>query len=310
MSDQIAFIFNPASKNSIQVLEKYDLEHWAFKNFPQALWLKTQKPKHASQLAQKYAEEGVRKFVAIGGDGTLSEVAHGLMMAQCEKTPTLGLIASGTGCDFSRHLRSEYKPFRGVEWLKKTKTLKIDMGLLTLVKKGKKTQRYFINITHLGMGGDVTRIVNESKKKWGRLSYAAAIIEGIKSYEPFVAEIEIDERKIEARLMMFLVANGPYFGGGMKIAPAAKLDDGIFHSVFMREVSKFTLLKHLPAELTRLFMGRPMSSPMIHYDTLKKAKVKALDGRSFYIDIDGETDRVEEIHFEIVPKALPILLPK
>src|SRR5205809_4160238 len=192
---------------------------------------------HARELAANAAKQGTRLIIACGGDGTISEVANGII--ESNEQVELGILPGGTGSDFRRTLNLPTNIAEAARALRDGRTRVIDAGRVTFVNEsGERETRFFINVASLGMSTEVlSRTASGEAKKWipgfaprklsGKLSYAAATVQTTLAASPIEVHIQLDEEpERRLRVAEFCVANARFYGGAMQIAPDAKQDDG------------------------------------------------------------------------------------
>lgn len=252
----------------------------------------TKKPKEAISIA----EESIDKYdivVAVGGDGTVNEVAKGLIN---KGRGTLGIIPGGTGNDMAKSLGIHINPARALEVLCKKVKRDIDIGNVNGFN--------FLNIASVGFDAEV--VINNikiKKKIKSSFSYAISVVYTLFNFKKKKIEIEIDGKKIEEKIILLAVGNGKYYGGGMKILPMAKIDDGYFNICIVSRVSKLKLLYLFPT----IFKGNHIKYDK--YVKIYKAKtIKVNAEEEVYLNIDGEiVSKTKEILFSMEEKKLNVI---
>lgn len=266
----------------------------------------------AERLAIEFAAEGYDLVIAAGGDGTASEAADGLLQAATEghDRTALGLLPCGTGTDFARGLGLPDGVDAMLERTAGSAVRMMDVGRISYIDDhGALASRHFINIASLGLSGHVDRAVNADKRK-GRMPAKALFlwrtVTEFLNYRFDDVVITIDDGEpIEGRVALVAVANGPFFGGGMMIAPDASLDDGQFDIVILRAAGKVALMR----DIRLLYTGRHRSHPAVTILRGRKVLVEPAGGAaedSALVDIDGEAPGRIPAQFEIVPRALKL----
>ena len=265
-----------------------------------AVWHYTQAPGDAERLAREAANEGASLVVAVGGDGTVHEVVNGILGTSA----TLGIIPFGTGNDFARALGLHGDLAVACGALAQGETRRIDVG--TIEGRGTGGPRRFLVIAGTGYDAETARTVNEGISY---LSGAAAYVWGAiltaRQFTPFRLSLTWDDgEKIETPAMFVSVANTETTGGGMKIAPGAQPDDGLFDICLVREVGKWDLLR----QLTKVFDGSHVKHPAV---TMLRASRIALDADPPQpLLIDGEVCGTTPATITIQRQALPIMVSK
>jgi diacylglycerol kinase (ATP) len=304
------FIVNPVSRGGHNKKYIELLRRWIPTKFPKAVLAVTKRPGHASQLAGQAAQQGFQRVVAVGGDGTLHEVVNGLASLPAASQPAVGILSAGTGGDFVRSLHDEFSFPKDFSWLEGPKEIPMDIGKATLEKEdGATFEKFFINIADLGLSGEVSQRVNVSEKILGTWEYLySSLVAALRYQAPRVRISGISEagkeQDYEVELLLLVVANGKYFGGGMCIAPQAKMDDQKFEILLAEKVGYLTLLREIP----HLYLKEKIRHPKVHYGVGRKIRVQCLKGR-LAVDLDGEYFSAQRVCLELIPKGIKILVP-
>lgn len=225
------------------------------------------------EAARDAAERGFDVVVASGGDGTINEVVNGL--AEFEIKPRLGIIPTGTTNDFARALGIPRDVKKATEVILANHSMFLDIG--------KVNDRYFMNIAG---GGRLTELTYEVPSKLktvlGQLAYYIKGIEMLPSLKSINTKIELDDEVIEEDIMLFFVANTNSVGGFEKLAPDAKLDDGLFEIIILKQ----TNLAELLTIATLALRGAHLDHKQIIYRRSSHVRVTTED--KMQLNIDGE----------------------
>jgi len=271
----------------------------------------TQGPGDATRLAREALKAGAERVVAIGGDGTINEVVNGFFDdrgAPIAPDASFAVIPFGTGGDFRRTLQLPTELADAAAVIAANQRRRIDVGRLELTTpSGGRAVRMFANIASFGVSGVVDRLVNESGKKLGRLSFLAASARATWSYKNQRVQLVFDGKdRVEATINTVAIANGRYFGGAMMVAPNAEVDDGAFDVIAMGDFGFGDLL----ASGRRLFNGTHLTMDKV---TARRAKVVDAEpiepSAVVELDIDGENLGRLPARFEIVASALWVVVP-
>ena len=275
----------------------------------------TQRGGEASEIAEREARAGRRLVIACGGDGTINEVVNGLLRAGVDGGTELGVLPSGTGGDFRRTLGVPTRTADAARHLREGEARPLDAGRVTYVNaQGEEESRFFVNVASFGMGGDVINRVKTrsglpagaARLLGGKASFAAAALQAAFSFEKPAVRISLDGGP-ESQLTVanFCVANARYFGGGMKIAPDAKVDDGRFDVVAVGDVSALTVL----ASSYRLYLGTHLGMQEVRHALARRVRAASADGSVVKLEVDGELVGRLPAEFEILPAALRVRCP-
>ena len=297
-------IINPAAGNSqtefnwLKVKEILDQNKFEYDH------VFTEYPKHASEIAKKEVASGRDAIIAIGGDGTYSEVVNGMMAAKQEgSTLKFGVIASGTGNDFIRSAKIPNDFEENCRRIIDPHYVPIDVGMIDFKEKGENKKYYFVNSVGMGFDAEVIeRVQSGHKNGSGTIPFVKALLRVLPKYKPINVGISIDDEKfIPYKIMTAVVANGAYFGGGMMIAPDADIRDSLFNVVDVTEMSKARLLKIFPS----IYKGTHVKQKEV---VLNVAKKVVLNGPDFAtIQADGEVICHGPITVTMVPGALQMM---
>lgn len=267
----------------------------------------TQAPRDATRLCREALNAGAQMVVAVGGDGTISEVVNGFFDADgkpINDRAVLGILPFGTGGDLRKTLGIPKKLAKSSKVLAGRSTRRIDVGKMSYTDlNGETKQQYFANIASFGMSGLVDKLVNESSKAMGgRLAFAFATIRAMRRYETQVARFVIDDGEpFELPINISAVANGQFFGGGMRIAPEASIDDGLFDIVTLAPMKMTDLL----FRGGRVYKGTHLDFPEVTFLRGKKVRAEPVNTKDqILLDVDGETPGMLPATFEIMPAAL------
>ncbi|MCH8889629.1 MAG: diacylglycerol kinase family lipid kinase [Myxococcales bacterium] len=265
----------------------------------------TRAPRDAERIAREGVRSGIERIIVAGGDGTLSEVVTGLLSAQLGDYAVIGLLPLGTASDFARSLGQPPNVDAAIERLAAGKTLRVDAGRVTYrTDDRQEVTGYFANVASFGLSGVVDELVNRTTKVFGgRMSYMIGTVRGIARYRSGPVSISVDgELVFDGPLAVAAVANGPYFGGGMRIAPNARIDDGVFDWVIVPGMSRCALLRKFPL----LYRGSHIRDPQILQGRGRVIEACGVAG-PIRLDVDGESLGVLPARFELLPGAIRLI---
>jgi len=249
-------------------------------------------------LAQAAAEAQGSLLVVIGGDGTVNEVANGVAGTEAE----IAVLSSGTGQDFARTHGIPNNFDDAVRVALRGETRVIDLGRVELDDG---TTRFFANVGSAGMSGSVAQRANAMTKRFGgRATFFYALTREFLAWQNTRVVVELEDgARREGLLHDVIVANGNYHGGGMKLAPDAGQDDGLFDVVTIGDVSKLDFLTTAP----KLYSGRYLAHPKV--ELLRSASVAISADEPLPLEVDGEPIGTTPARFEVVPAALRLRVP-
>jgi diacylglycerol kinase (ATP) len=283
----IYFIVNPKARNGYCLTIWKKIETQLKRNRLGYLAFFTEYPGHGAVLAKQIAQKNHDQMIiiAVGGDGTVHEVLNGIIHFN---HITLGFIPGGSGNDFSRGFQIPTDPEEALKViirLLKDEASSIDIGQITMKDQ---THHFFINNMGVGFDALISFEVNQSQMKalfnklsMGRLIYVYFLLKKLFTYKTSTIDLSIDgHTHIFEHTWFVTVSNQPYYGGGMKIAPKAIPDDGLFEITVVHKLSRFKLLlvfisvfwgKHIHFKEVKTFKGRDISiepsiAQLVHAD--------------------------------------------
>ena len=247
-------------------------------------------PGECARLAAAGVDDGYTVILSVGGDGTANEVANGIMGSSA----TLALYPIGTGNDFARTLGYPRRRKRLAAFLAQATPRQIDAGLAN--------GRAFVNHASIGIGG----VVAERARGFGHyvgpvLGYATSSLAAIASFRPVEMRVTIDGERRDGRYLIVVASNGVRFGGGMRAAPKAELDDGWFDVSLAGDLGRRAAV----AALVKLYQGTHVDGARIH-----GVRGKAIDielDHALPMEMDGEVSRVRALSIRVDPRALRVL---
>lgn len=275
----------------------------------------TERSGHAIELAKKAAQNGRKFIVACGGDGTINEVANGILQSAAKECE-LGVLPSGTGGDFRRSLGIESNAAEATSQLRGGITKTVDVGKVTFQSRDDvRTERYFLNVSSFGLSAAVNeRVKAKDAFRWlpnevlrGKAKFAFSTLQEVLEIERTTIKIKIDDGDEKTlNTINFCIANARFFGGGMKIAPDAKIDDGFFDIINIGDIKTAKILLNA----YKLYNGTHLALEEVKSTRAKHIEVAPLDKKhDIYIETDGELPGKLPAVYEIVPQALKVRVP-
>jgi diacylglycerol kinase (ATP) len=245
------------------------------------------------------AEAGPRLVVAVGGDGTAHEVVNGLLDTRAQARPRLAVLQCGTGSDWQRTVPGPSRPEQVAAWLAGDRWSSIDVGRL----ESSSGRRHFLNAADVGIGAAVVRRAEVGVHALGgSVNFLYAAVVSLLRHRNTWVRMAIDGGPaVSIRVRTIAVANGAYFGGGMKIAPGARPDDGLFEVVVIGDVSRWLGLRSLPL----LYRGTHGRLRQVSFTSAREVRIEA--DQPVGIEADGELAGETPVTFSVVPHALDLL---
>jgi diacylglycerol kinase (ATP) len=267
----------------------------------------TERSGHATELTRQALREGAALIVAVGGDGTVSEVANGFFDGNQAVNPDaeLAVVCRGSGCDFIRTFGISKKTDKALDVAAGSKVRTIDVGVARFTgPDGKPTERYFVNVASAGMTGFAAEKANRSSKRLGAtITFAWVGLTTLIAYTNKRMKVTIDDTQRELVSNNVIVANCKSWAGGMKILPMAEPDDGELDVLVWGDISKTDLVLTLP----KLYRGTHIKHRKASISRAREVTVEP--EQPLPIELDGELPGMTPATFTLRPKALRLRVP-
>jgi diacylglycerol kinase (ATP) len=249
------------------------------------------------ELARMAVRDGWPMVVAVGGDGTVNEVVNGVIDASGSAIAAVGVIPTGRGRDVCRNLGIASDPMIAARRLIEAEEVVVDAGF---VESADGARRYFFNAA--GAGFDAA-VAERARTGWapGTVGYFLAVVKCLGAYRPSPVRVSLDHGPVEDALVAaVVVANGAYYGGGMKIAPSASPGDGQLEVVVLGDFGRLELLRWLPT----LYSGGHVASRKVGIRPARDVMLEGPAGMPAHVD--GEPLVGSPVRIGIQPGALRI----
>lgn len=261
---------------------------------------------HATELARQAAEDGFDTAVAVGGDGTINEVCNGLVGSNT----ALGVLPAGTANVYAAemgipiwHPLNPEAVIKGADVIAKGKSHRLDLGHLRLATG---TSRYFLMWCGIGLDAAITE-KKSSPTKSRPLNFAAWIVSGLLITYDFMgtpATLTTDNQEIHERVIMAVVSNGQLYGRIWRLAPRAKMDDGLLDVGVLTGHGWPSTAKHILG----LTLHRHVEDPSFHL--YRTAKLSLTAKYELPVHVDAETVGLTPVEIDTAPRALRVIIPQ
>ncbi len=254
--------------------------------------VETQHPGHATELARQFADSGALQVVVMGGDGTIGEVIDGIVQSETG----LGVLSVGTGNDLARSLGL---PYNNLE-----QALAVVLsGTPRAIDVGWERDRHFISCLGLGFPAMVASESNKMKWLKGPAAFFAAVYKALYHMQSIPMHLTLDEEAFELECTSVLVQNTPYTGGGLHMAPQAKMDDGYFDVVVVQGISKLDFMLNFP----KVYTGNHLEHPS--FSVYRTRSIKIDSPVSLKKMFDGDICGTPPVHAKVLPQRVKITVP-
>jgi diacylglycerol kinase (ATP) len=271
-------------------------------------WDWTGSPRHATSLVRNALQQGYDLIISVGGDGTHNESINGFFTDGVIFNPRASLVVvpCGTGSDLCRTLGITSGIASAVETILSGREREVDVGRLIFSQAScPACERLFLNVGSLGLSARVNNNLGSQPHFLGGSGrFLLAAVRTLLEHGQDQVSLEIDGKVLPDQLKsMVVAANGMFFGGGMKIAPHARLDDGLLDVVIIGAFSLLDFIRWGP----RIYRGRYLSHPRVQY--LRASSIRAKSDDPVPVEVDGETVGTLPATFTVLPRAVRLRVP-
>jgi YegS/Rv2252/BmrU family lipid kinase len=304
LADVPFLVVNPNSANGATGRRWSSFEARARASLGELAVGRTTGPLDATRLTREALARGHRRIVAVGGDGTLNEVVNGFFDPQGQPLApdaTFSVLPQGTGGDFRRTLGLSGDFGEALLALKRAEVRPIDVGRIRFRgHDGAEGLRHFINVASVGISGSIADQVNRSSKRLGGyLTFMLASARALVRWRDVTVRLRIDGGAVRSvPITCVALANGQFFGGGMRVAPGAALDDGLFSGTIWSRYDVATFLFRQRA----IYAGDHVRWKRTELFTARRVEIES--DVPVLLDVDGEQPGLLPAQFEVLPGAL------
>ncbi len=273
----------------------------------------TEYPRHAIEIVRNaIVEKGYRRIISVGGDGTNNEVINGIFGQDVVPTTdiTMAALPIGTGNDWRRTFDIPLEYDEVIKIIKAGHTFAHDIGKLTYYNDGDPKIRYFLNAAGTGLDEMVCNTTNLMKQqgKGGTIRYLISVVKCLLKYKVTHVQIDVDDQQVfDDSILSLSVGNCRFNGGGMMMMPNAIPDDGQFDITVIRKVSIFKFAANVKNIYDGTFIHKLKEVQTFRG---KKIRIVSIPPHSLKVETEGETLNNSPFDFEILPKAVNMVIPK
>ncbi len=257
---------------------------------------------HARELASKASLQGAARLLVVGGDGTIHEVANGLLEVD-SAPPTLAVVPVGTGNDFFRMIGCPQGLEPALDLLRTGTEKLLDVGVVRFGTQ----EAHFVNLLGIGLDVEVLRRRGRFARLPGILQYMAALLAALASFRSFPVRISLEgQREISGPTILAGLTLGPSIGGGFQISPEATPFDGFFDFFFVEPLGPGKILRYIP----KVLRGTHGEVSEFHARRAREVRMCRADQKPFLFELDGELMPVPvtALDVTICPAVLPVLV--
>ncbi len=263
--------------------------------------VRTCQPHEGESIARRAVQQGRRRLIAAGGDGSVNDVVNGVMNAGLADTRavTLAVAPTGTGNDWARSLGIGRRPADVVSAITAGGTMLHDVGIVDYPGSGQR-RRWFINVA--GAGYDAHMTARLPRPIPSALTYLRVAISGLVSYRAPRFRVDADGTRFDGPMLLVFAANAQYCGNRMHVAPVARMDDGLLDVVMVQELG---LLAVLP-KLVKLYRGTILGDPAVRH--VRAARVCIEADPQTGVQVDGQMAGSTPAEFSLLSQALRVVV--
>jgi YegS/Rv2252/BmrU family lipid kinase len=259
-------------------------------------------PGSATALTRECVGRGARVVVAAGGDGTIHDVANGILQAAPTGSTALGLLPVGTGNDFVKVVPGTRTRHNAYDTIAAGNARRYDVGRV----RWNGHEELFVNGMGTGIDVEVVRQLQHVPQLPGPLKYLLALLRALLRFRPVALSVQLDEQRLKQRVMMIAIGNGVCQGGSFYLAPQASPHDGYLDVCVIDALSPFGQARVIP----KVLRGTQQGDSAVFMRTTRVVRLEAADQRPLFFHLDGELREppgLRSLEIEIWPAALPVL---
>lgn len=297
----LVVIANPRSGRGRVAQEMPELERQLISRRLGYRIVETDGPGHATTIARDALRAGDRFLVAVGGDGTVHEVVNGMIENDkpVAEGAVLGVVAAGSGCDFVKTFGLPQEVPKAVRHLDGENLFPIDVARVDYRENGQTVTRYVPNIAECGFGAAVVRRAERLPRWLGRSRYFWAFWLSVRKYHVGTISVRVDKKSFEGRASNVVIANGQFYGGGMRISPRSYPGDGLL-DVQISTGPKSDAFTMIP----KIYRGEHVPHP--HIKELRGREITVDADRPLPIEGDGEVLGTTPATFRVIPEVISL----
>jgi diacylglycerol kinase (ATP) len=309
---RVVAIVNPIAGRARGVKLRAQAAAELLRLFPDVTFVESNAPGHATALAQGAMDAEL--VIAVGGDGTVREVASGLVSATRfldplipRSLPLLAVIPVGSGNDFIKTIGIPADVAEACRIAREGRDRPIDVVQVEMTSQGISQQAYSINAAGFGFDASVVAATRKYKHLRGLPLYLFAVLDAIRSFECPKVRIKAKDFEREQAVLLVAAANGRYYGGGMKVAPEAQPDDGLIEVCIGDSMNRLTILRILP----RLVAGTHVTEKKVRMLRTPELELQFLE--PVMVQLDGDLlvpQPFSRFHLTVLPKAINLRVPQ
>jgi diacylglycerol kinase (ATP) len=274
-------------------------DYLAERNHP-ADFLASRSTQDLREQAAQAASAGYRTLVALGGDGAFHHMVEGAFGADVN----LGLFPAGNGNDIAAALGIPPDPIEAVHTFLKSQPRRVDVIRVRFPDANPASEAIYIGAGGMGLDAEAAHLANTRFSHWpGVTRYIAGAFRALRNFEPFEIELDVDGRIERERAIFVAVANGPCYGSGVRIAPDARVDDGLLEVTLVHAIPWTRLVEAFPIVL----QSGDIRWPEIR--RFRACRVALRPNRSALVHGDGEILGRAPAEFEVLPGAIRVIAP-
>lgn len=272
----------------------------------EARLLETRERGHAERLAAAAADLGHDRVIAVGGDGTIQEVLNGLLasgVGSADGPPSMGIVPAGRGNDLARSVDLPIDAMACLPIAVGPTTRLLDVGL---ARGEDGRQRHFGAAGGAGFDAEVAYTMAVRRRFWmrGEAGYFLGTLNELRRFHNGNLEVTLsgdgEDRVVEQRFLFVAFANGPVYGGGMRICPDAEIDDGWLDVCLVGDLSRFAALRELPG----IYQAKHVNNPKVEIVRVRSVRIEG--AATTRVHLDGEPFGSVPVHISVMPGGISV----
>lgn len=279
---KLLFIVNPVAGKGLAIRSITRIKDYCADNLHECEIIQTKYSGHGTEIAKKSHNAAYDAIIAVGGDGTVREVASALIGS----TTPLGILPLGTGNDLARTFNLPHDLNQAMSVIVKNSPVAVDVGC--------SENFFFLNVASVGLDAEIVKFIAKIKRFLPRKAayYISAMIK-FATYRAKSVVLEIDNQVVKSKVLFIAVANGTFYGGGMKVNPKGSINDGYLDVILVRPVPRYKI----PFLMAQFFKGEHLNLPYVTQYRCKSIKISSTE--SLLVNGDGDIIATTPVDFSV-----------
>jgi len=294
-------IYNPVSGGGKKDRRIETIKNLLFTYQLNYIFISTEYAHHEELLVKNAISKGYRKFICVGGDGTLHYMVNGIMQQDlvASNQISIAVIPIGTGNDWVKNYNISSNPEKAIKTILNNKSVYQDIGTMKFFKTNKEV--FFVNAAGIGFDAFVVKNIS-AYLKWGSLAYIFAALSSLTKYKPIKFILKTEKSSYNSSMFLISIGLCKYSGSGMQLTDYKNHQIGFFDITYISKIKVFQVLRHI----LKLYFGG--IKDIKESQCFREKTIHTENNDSSFIQADGELLGTGDVHISLIPKAIQFII--